>query len=128
MDRIFTFAIVTASLTIIFLLIILILASRRLLIPGGILIGAFILFVLWLTTLIETAIQLFGPSGNVNSNCNTYVTGRPYVGVTVETLAWLTQSNICACWKASFAWSIVLAVLFLWMIVLAWQVQREDYD
>lgn len=126
--RLFTFAIVTAGLTILFLLIILVLAARRLLIPGVILLGSFILFVLWITTLIETAIQLFGPAGNVNANCNTYVTGQPYTGVTVETLAWLTQSNICACWKASFAWSIVLAVLFFWMMVLAWQVQRDDYD
>ncbi len=126
--RLFTFAIVTAGLTIIFLIVILVLASRRLLIPGVILLGSFILFVLWLTTLIETAIQLFGPAGNVNSNCNTYVTGQPYTGVTVETLAWLTQNNICSCWKASFAWSIVLSVLFFWMMVLAWQVQRDDYD
>jgi hypothetical protein len=124
-SRIFAFAIVTASLTIVFLVIILVLAARRLLIPGGILLGSFILFVLWLTTLIETAIQLFGP-GNLNSNCNNHVTGAPFTGVSIETLAWLTQSNICACWKASFAWSIVLAVLFLWMMVLAWQVQRDD--
>ncbi|RMZ85469.1 hypothetical protein DV737_g813, partial [Chaetothyriales sp. CBS 132003] len=121
----FTFAIVTASLTILFLLLILLLAARRLLIPGGILLGSFILFVLWLTTLIETAIQLFG-SGNVNSNCNRHVAGAPFSGVSIETLAWLTQSNICACWKASFAWSIILAVLFLWMIILAWQVQVGD--
>ncbi|RMZ88364.1 hypothetical protein DV736_g4407, partial [Chaetothyriales sp. CBS 134916] len=112
----FTFAIVTSSLSILFLFLILVLAARRLLIPGGILLGAFILFVLWLTTLIETAIQLFG-SGNVNSNCNRHVAGAPFSGVSIETLAWLTQSNICACWKASFAWSIILAVLFLWMIV-----------
>jgi hypothetical protein len=98
------------------------------LIPGIILLGSFVLFVLWLTTLIETAIQLFGPAGNVNSNCNRYVTGQQYTGVTVETLAWLTQNNICACWKASFAWSIVVDVLFFWMMVLAWQVQRDDYD
>jgi hypothetical protein len=126
MFRLFTFAIITAGLTIIFLLVILVLAARRMLIPGVILLGSFILFVLWLTTLIETAIQLFGPAGNVNNNCNQFVTGQQYKGVTVETLAWLTQNNICACWKASFAWSIVLAVLFFWMMVLAWQVQRDD--
>ena len=61
--RLFTFAIVTAGLTILFLGVILVLAARRLLIPGVILLGSFILFVLWLTTLIETAIQLFGPAG-----------------------------------------------------------------
>lgn len=95
------------------------------LIPGGILLGSFILFVLWVTVLIETAIQLYG-SGNVNSNCNNYVTGQEYRGVSIETLAWLTQNNICSCWKASFAWSIIQAVLFLWMMVLSWQVQNYD--
>ncbi|KAK5061202.1 hypothetical protein LTR84_007744 [Exophiala bonariae] len=121
----FTFAVVTGGLTIIFLIIILILAGRRMLIPGGILLGAFILFVLWVTTLIETAIQLYG-RGNVNGNCNNYVTGQEYTGVSIETLAWLTQNNICSCWKASFAWTIILAVLFLWMMVLSWQVQNYD--
>ncbi|KIX00770.1 uncharacterized protein Z518_09835 [Rhinocladiella mackenziei CBS 650.93] len=121
----FTFAVVAGGLTILFLIIILILAARRLLIPGGILLGSFILFVLWVTTLIETAIQLYG-EGNVNSNCNNYVTGQEYTGVSIETLAWLTQDNICSCWKASFAWSIILAVLFLWMMILSWQVQNYD--
>ncbi|EHY58572.1 hypothetical protein HRR83_006248 [Exophiala dermatitidis] len=121
----FTFAVVTGGLTILFLIIVLILAARRLLVPGVILLGSFILFVLWVTTLIETAIQLYG-SGNVNSNCNNYVTGQEYTGVSIETLAWLTQSNICSCWKASFAWSIILAVLFLWMMILSWQVQNFE--
>lgn len=105
--RLFPFGIVTAALTLLFLLLILVLAAQRLLIPGIILLGSFILFVLWLTTLIETSIQLFGPSGNVNSNCNAYVTGQEYRGISVETLAWLTQSNICACWKAVFAWALI---------------------
>ncbi|KEF62854.1 uncharacterized protein A1O9_00827 [Exophiala aquamarina CBS 119918] len=121
----FTFAVVTGGLTIIFLVIILVLAARRMLIPGGILLGAFILLVLWVTVLIETAIQLYG-RGNVNGNCNNYVTGQEYTGVSIETLAWLTQDNICSCWKASFAWSIILAVLFLWMMVLSYQVQNYD--
>lgn len=124
----FPFGIVTSGLTLIFLLIILILAARRLLIPGVILLGSFILFVLWLTTLIETSIQLFGPSGNVNANCNTYVTGQEYRGISVETLAWLTQSNICSCWKAVFSWALIATILFLWMQVLAWQVQNDEDD
>lgn len=105
--RLFPFGIVTASLTLIFLILILVLAAQRMLIPGIILLGSFILFVLWLTTLIETSIQLFGTSGNVNSNCNTYVTGQEYHGISIETLAWLTQSNICACWKAVFSWALI---------------------
>lgn len=96
------------------------------LLPGGILLGSFVLFVLWLTVLIETAIQLYGPQGNVNQNCSLYVTGQQFTGVSVETLAWLTQNNICACWKASFAWSVILVVLYFWMMVLAWQVQQDE--
>lgn len=105
--RLFPFGIVTASLTLLFLILILVLAAQRMLIPGIILLGSFILFVLWLTTLIETAIQLFGAAGNVNSNCNAYVTGQQYHGISIETLAWLTQNNICACWKAVFSWALI---------------------
>lgn len=124
--RLFTFGVVTASLTLLFILLILILAARRILIPGVILLGSFILFVLWLTSLIETSIQLYGPQGNVNSNCNSYVTGQEYTGVSVETLAWLTQSNICSCWRAIFAWEIVAVVLFFWMMILSWQVNNDE--
>lgn len=106
-SRLFPFGVTTAGLTLIFLLVMLILAGRRMLIPGFVLVGSFILSVLWLTTLIETAIQLFGPAGNVNANCNTYVTAQEYVGISVETLAWLTQNNICGCWKAVFSWSLI---------------------
>ena len=127
-SRLFPFGITTGGLTLIFLLVIMILGARRMLIPGGILIGSFILFVLWLTCLIETAIQLYGPQGNVNSNCNNYVNNQQYTGVSVETLAWLTQDNICSCWKAAFAWEIIATVLFFWMMILAWQVQNDDSD
>lgn len=120
-----SFSLIVGALTIIFLIVILVLAARRQLIPGGILLGSFILFVLWLTTLIETAIQLYG-DGNINGNCNNYVNGQQYTGVSIETLAWLTQNNFCSCWKATFAWSIILTVLFFWMQILSWQVHNYD--
>lgn len=60
-------------------------------------IGAFILFVLWLTGLIVVAIELFGPSGSVNSHCNNDVFNRHPKGQSEETLAWLQQKNICEC-------------------------------
>lgn len=69
-------------------------ASQRQLIPGVIILGSFILFVLWLAALIETSIQLYG-SGNVNGNCQQFVTNNSFKGVSVETLAWLTNNNIC---------------------------------
>jgi hypothetical protein len=41
------------------------------------------------------SIQLFGPDGGVNNNCNTYVFSMPFTGVSVDTLAYLEQKNIC---------------------------------
>ena len=126
--RLFPFGVTVSALALGFLLLILLLAGQRLLIPGIILLGAFILFVLWLTMLIGTAIQLYGPGANVNANCETRIQRTPYTGATVETLQYLTQINICNCWRAAFAFEVVGTVFFLYMMVLAWQVQRDDYD
>ena len=115
----------TGSLALLFLLIILILASQRYLIPGVLLIGAFILFVLWLTGLIETAIQLYGSGSNINANCADLT---KYTGVSIETLAYITQNNICNCWKAAFGLEIVGVVFFLWLMVMSWQVNQDNYD
>ena len=118
--------VVTSGLTLLFLGLILILAGRRLLIPGVILISSFVLFVLWLTSLIETAVQLYGPDGNVNANCQAYVTNNQSRGVNVNTLAWLALNTICNLWKAAFAFEVVATVLFAWMMVLSWQVQNDN--
>jgi len=72
---------------------IVLIAQRRLL-PGFMILWSFILLVLYLTGLIETAIQLFGP-GNVSNNCQTYVSDNAATGVSLNTLAWLQQNNIC---------------------------------
>lgn len=89
------------------------------------LILSFVLFVLWLTGLIETAIQLYGSSANVNGNCNSL---QRFTGVSIETLAYLTQSTICGLWRASFGLEIVACVFFIWLIIMAWQVNRDDFD
>jgi len=68
-------------------------AQKRLL-PGVMMLGAFILLVLYLAGLIETAIQLFGV-GDVSSNCQKYVNDNQISGVSATTLAWLEQNNIC---------------------------------
>jgi hypothetical protein len=124
--RLFPYGVTVSALALLFLLIILILAAQRLLIPGLILLGSFILFVLWLTLLIKTAIQLYGPEGNVNGDCGRYVQSQPFVGTNIETLQYLTQINICNCWRAAFSFEVVGTVFFLYMMVLAWQVQRDD--
>lgn len=126
--RLFPYGVTVSAMALAFLLLILILAGQRLLIPGIILLGSFILFVLWLTLVIETAIQLYGPAANVNGNCQTYVQRQAFVGVSVETLQYLTQNNICNCWRAAFSFEVVGTVFFLYMMVLAWRVQRDDYD
>lgn len=93
--RLFPFMTVSGALGVVFVIVILILAAQRFLLPGIIIIGSFVLFALWLTGLIETGLQLYGSQANVNSNCQNYVSNSPYKGNTVEALAWLTQNNIC---------------------------------
>lgn len=87
--------VVTSALGVFFIFLVLILAARRFLLPGIIIIGSFILFVLWLTGLIETSLQLYGVVGNVNDNCQIYVVENVARGNNMNTLAWLTQSTIC---------------------------------
>ena len=93
--RLFPYEVTVAALTIGFILLIFFLIANRMLLPGIVIIGSFILFVLWLTGLVETAIMDFGPSSSVNGNCGAYITGQPFTGVSLDTLAWLEQQNIC---------------------------------
>ena len=93
--RIFPFGITTGALTMLFILLLLGLISTRRLLPFIVILLSVVLFALYLTGLIETAIQLFGPDGNVNGNCQTYVIGQPVTGRSLNTLAWLEQQSIC---------------------------------
>lgn len=86
---------VTGALGVFFVFLVLGLIARHLLLPGILILGSFILFVLWLAGLIETALQLYGVAGNVNDNCQIYVVENESRGDTIDTLAWLTQSTIC---------------------------------
>lgn len=58
--RLFPYGVTVGVLTIIFLWVIEVMLYQRNLLPGVVMLGAFILFVLYLTGLIECAIQLFG--------------------------------------------------------------------
>ena len=87
--------VVSGALGIFFIILILILAAQRFLLPGIIILGSFILFVLWLTGLIETSLQLYGVVGNVDDNCQIYVVDNRAGGNNMQTLAWLTQKTIC---------------------------------
>ena len=125
--RLFPYSIATASITLLFLLIILGLIQARQLLPGIVILGSFILFVLFLTGLIETSIQLYGPTGSVNSYCNLY---RKASGTrdSQATLAYLETLGICNDWKAAFAFYIVGTVFLLWMMVMSYQVNRDDFE
>lgn len=113
-------------------------AERRLL-PAIVMIGAFILFVLWLTGLVVVSIELFGPSGSVSSNCDLEVFNRNPKGQSLEVLAYLQQKNICKChpcttphsrthssagesWRLVFAMGLVGAVFLLWIMIMAYHV------
>lgn len=87
--------VVTSSLGVFFIFLVLSLIARHFLLPGILILGSFILFVLWFTGLIETSLQLYGVTGNVNDNCQIYVVENVSRGNNMDTLAWLTQSTIC---------------------------------
>ncbi|KAJ5155534.1 hypothetical protein N7492_008337 [Penicillium capsulatum] len=123
----FPFMVVASALAVFFIFLVLGLIARHILLPGILILGSFILFVLWLTGLIETSLQLYGVVGNVNDSCQNYVVDNPSRGNNINTLAWLTQSTICNCWKTAFAFELVNTIFYLWMIVMSWQVHRDFY-
>ncbi|KAI9929031.1 hypothetical protein ASPWEDRAFT_180706 [Aspergillus wentii DTO 134E9] len=124
----FPYMVVSGSLAVFFIILLLVLATQRFLLPGIVLVGSFILFVLWLTGLIETSLQMYGIVANVSDNCRNFVTNQESHGNTMRTLAWLTQNNICNCWKTAFAFELVNTIFYLWMMIMAWQVNRDVYD
>ncbi|EAS32660.3 uncharacterized protein CIMG_03684 [Coccidioides immitis RS] len=123
---VFPFMVAISALAIIFIGLILVLAFQAKLIPEIIILGSFVNFVLWLTGLIGTSIQLYGSIANVNSNCQNYVEAMEFRGASINTLAWLTQINICNCWKAAFSFQLVNTVFFIWMLFMALQVRRGE--
>lgn len=94
-SRYFPYYMTVAALTILFFLGYYWLILQRRLLPAIVMIGSFILFVLWLTGLIVISIELFGPSGSITSNCNLAVFNRNPKGQTMEVLAFLQQKSIC---------------------------------
>lgn len=122
----FSYWIAVGALTILFILLLLYLISQRSLLPGIVIIGSFILFVLWLVGLIVVSIELWGPTGSVNTNCNIYVNAQNTVGPNINTLAWLQQHSICQSWQAAFAFALVGTVFLLWMMIMAYNVYSGD--
>ncbi|KAJ5584460.1 uncharacterized protein N7459_004260 [Penicillium hispanicum] len=123
----FPFMVVTSALAVFFIFLVLGLIARRILLPGILILGSFILFALWLTGLIETSLQLYGVAGNVNDNCQIYVFDNASRGNNINTLAWLAQSTICNCWRTAFAFELVNTIFYLWMMIMSWQVHLDYY-
>ncbi|KAK3934965.1 hypothetical protein QBC46DRAFT_272729 [Diplogelasinospora grovesii] len=124
----FPYYITVGALTVTFIVVLLWLIYQRRLLPSIVMIGGFILFVLWLVGLIVISVELWGPTGSVSSNCNLFVFGanpQP-TGQSLNTLAWLEQRTICQSWQAVFAFGLVGAIFLLWIMVMAYQVFADD--
>lgn len=121
----FPYWITVASLTIIFIFMKLWLISQRQLLPGIVIMGTFILFILWVVGLIVISIELWGPTGSVNSNCQLYVSAVESTGQSINTLAYLEQHSICQSWTAAWAFELVGCVFLLWMMIMAYQVYSD---
>ncbi|KAF2702637.1 hypothetical protein K504DRAFT_394071 [Pleomassaria siparia CBS 279.74] len=121
------YGVTVGAITFIFIIIELVLIAQRRLLPGVVMLFSFILLVLYLAGAIGTGIQLFGGK-NINNQCNTYVFNMRQHGASVNTLAWLQQQNICQCWQAVFAFWIIGTVFLIWIMIIAAQVNANQFD
>lgn len=120
------YGVTVGTLAIIFIIIEIVFIAQRKLLPATMMLLSFILLVLFIAGIIGTAIQLFaGP--NINNQCNTYVFNDDASGPNVDTLAFLQQRNICQCWQAEFAFWIIGSIFLVWMMVMASQVNSNQY-
>lgn len=125
-SRYFPYYITVCALVMAFILLLLWLIFQRRLLPSIVMIGGFILFVLWLVGLIVVSVELWGPSGSVSVNCDAAVFNQNPTGQTLQTLAWLEQRSICQSWQAVFSLGLVGALFLLWIMVIAYQVFADD--
>ena len=118
------YGITVGALTVFYVIVLILLIFQRRLLPGVVMVGSFILLILYITGVIETAIQLFGPAGDIASNCKVILGQHKSTGLSQQTLAWLQQNSTCNSWYAAFAFWIVGGVFLTWMIVLGSMVAR----
>ncbi|KAI0194279.1 arginase-like protein [Xylaria flabelliformis] len=122
----FSYYITVSGLTVLFIVMLLWLIAQRRLLPSIVIIGAFVLFVLWLVGLIVISIELWGPAGSVSVNCDNLVWNNPQHGNNQATLAWLEQRSICQQWQSVFAFGLIGSIFLLWIIIMAVQVFYDD--
>ncbi|CCX29998.1 hypothetical protein FPQ18DRAFT_277939 [Pyronema domesticum] len=119
------FLIATGAMTVVFVLVSVILYYIHMLLPIPIIFCSFVLFVFWLTGLVKSSIELWGPMGSVNDNCVRYVYGdNTWGGATRETLARIQQEGMCNLWKTVFAMEMIACFCCLWLCLMAWQVNN----
>ena len=145
----------TGGVSVIAVIFVALLIAQKRMIPGLMMMIAFALFVLYMTGLVETGIQLFGP-GTISNNCQRYVQHSKVTGLSVDTLAWLSQNDLCEClpkqipamrdradfvrrgltgcaivgneWYTLFVFWFVGAMLGPWMLIMAMQVATGGFE
>ncbi|KAI1148191.1 arginase-like protein [Nemania diffusa] len=122
----FSYFITVSGLTVVYIIILLWLIAQRRLLPSIVIIGAFVLFVLWLVGLVVISIELWGPAGSVSVNCDNLVWNDVRHGNNPTTLAWLEQRSICQQWQSVFAFALIGDIFLLWIIIMAVQVFYDD--
>ncbi|KAI1198783.1 hypothetical protein F5X97DRAFT_298270 [Nemania serpens] len=122
----FAYYITVSGLTVIYIILLLWLIAQRRLLPTIVIIGALILFVLWLVGLVVVGIELWGAAGGVSVNCDSLVWDNPQHGNNAATLAWLQQRSICQQWQSVFAFALIGNVFLIWIIIMAIQVFYDD--
>ncbi|TWU78289.1 hypothetical protein ED733_008342 [Metarhizium rileyi] len=118
----FPYFITVGAIAILFMGFLFWLIATRRLLPAIVMIGAFMLFVLWLVGLVIVSVQLWGPSGSIQSTCSLQVFSRNPQGLSQETLAWMQQRNICQSWHFVFAMALTGIIFLVWVMIMAYQV------
>ncbi|KKA30843.1 hypothetical protein TD95_000739 [Thielaviopsis punctulata] len=117
----FPYFMTVASLTIIFIFMLIGLTWQRRLLPAIVMVGGFMLLVMWAVGMVRVSIELWG-SGNVNSQCSIQVWSGNPKGENIITLAWLMQKSICQSWQALFSFSLVGTAALIWIMIMSYQV------
>jgi len=122
----YPFFIDITSITLAFVVSLVVLYCIHMLLPIVVIIATFLLFVLWLTGLVKSSIELWGPLGSVNDNCVRFVYEAGFWrGATLDTLARIQQEGMCNLWKTAFAMEMIATLLLVWLFVMAWQVMAD---
>lgn len=106
--RYYYYLLTVSTITIVFVCAVVALYYVHLLLPIVVMIGSFIMFVLWITGLVKASIELWGPLGSINDNCVRYVYNDDFWGDgSLYTLARIQQQGVCNLWQTTFALEMI---------------------